>query len=190
MVNIAPVLAKNYSQYTFYLTEFTTGPAWSESLIGGINLEPTASTALYISVTLGAAIIGALIQAFGRDLWDLLPRSGPTFPILRGHWDAVWYVDKGTKESIYIKDTILLSQRGRSVTGTGNDSKGRGKYTLRGRFNSHGVVTLAYEYERAAMAGSMTLSVNPTSRMCSGRWHGYTEEETVVSGRVEWTKRP
>jgi hypothetical protein len=112
------------------------------------------SSTLYVIVTLGAAIIGAMIQAFGPSLWEMLPRSGPKFPFLKGEWDAIWYVDEGSKEKLYIKNTLKLTQRGRSVRGVGRDASGHGDYVLKGRFNSHGVVTMAYEYKDAAMAGS------------------------------------
>lgn len=145
----------------------------------------------YALVTIGAAVIGALIQAFGRDLWDMLPRSGPKYPLFNGCWDAVWMItgDDGSERE-YIHDTVDLKQRGRSVSGKGRDSRGRGDYVLHGRFNSHGIVTLAYEYERAAMAGSVTLKADPVPNSATGRWHGYTQEDEVVSGRVVWTKKP
>jgi hypothetical protein len=91
---------------------------------------------------------------FWPKFWEMLPRSGPKFPFLKGEWDAIWYVDEGSKEKLYIKNTLKLTQRGRSVRGVGRDASGHGDYVLKGRFNSHGVVTMAYEYKDAAMAGS------------------------------------
>lgn len=143
-----------------------------------------------VAAPIVAAVAAALITTFGRDLWDVLPRTGARYPELEGRWLATWYIDRKGEEQVYIEDVVEVArQRGRSVRGVGRDSRARGDYVLSGRFNSHGVVNLTYEYPRAGMAGSLLLEVPPVPRHCHGRWQGYTEEDEVISGRLEWVKQ-
>jgi hypothetical protein len=142
--------------------------------------------------TLGGSVLGAVA---GESVKDLLARrqvgSGNT-PDLRGSWDATWYDDSSGSEMEYVRDSVEITrQRGVRIEGRG-DVAVLGRYALIGRFNSHGVVTLTYDFREKvnAIVGVLLLQVSPDLRGARGHWRGISRSGSVVGGRVEWIKKP
>lgn len=135
------------------------------------------------------AILGALLQSYGKELFEALNVSSLKIPSLTGEWEATWYVTEGDEERIYVADIIDLNHRsGIHFKGLGYDE--RGNYKILGIFNSHGIITFSYDsgLTQYALVGGGILLPNATFNELSGYWHGYVQEEKIVGGRVIWKK--
>ena len=134
-----------------------------------------------------AAILGAVLQAYGKELLDILNISKLKIPSLTGEWEATWYVTENNEERIYTTDIIELTHRGGIYfKGLGYDE--RGNYKILGMFNSHRIITFSYDSGLTlyALVGGGVLLPNATFNELSGYWHGYVQEEKIVGGRVIW----
>lgn len=134
-----------------------------------------------------AAILGAVLQAYGKDLLEILNISRIKIPSLVGEWEATWYVTENNEERIYTTDIVEMTKsRGVHFKGIGYDE--RGNYKITGIFNSHGIITFSYDSGLTlyALVGGGILLPNPTFTELSGYWHGYVQEEKIIGGRVVW----
>ena len=160
-----------------------------------IAQSPNAAIAIAAAASIVGAVLGAVLggiaQEYVRD-WISARRIHKTpLPNLKGTWKATWYIEKNGSEEVYVEDQVRIeTQRGIRIIGTG-DEPTLGSYTLQGNFNSHGVITLTYDFRNRTIGvvGGLVLKVNATVDQCDGRWHGYTREDKLKSGRVEWKRQ-
>lgn len=134
-----------------------------------------------------AAILGAVLQAYGKELLEALNIARIKTPSLIGEWEATWYVTENNEERIYTTDIVEITKsRGVCLKGIGYDE--RANYKIDGVFNSHGIITFSYDSGLTlyALVGGGILIPNATFTELSGYWHGYVQEEKILGGRVNW----
>ena len=147
-------------------------------------MDPAIEAAL---VGVAGTIGGAAIPLIGQPLLEVLRLGRVSMVNLTGKWNASWYVDEAGIEKLYAADCIeITSHRGVRFSGRGTDL--RSGYVIRGRVNSHGIVTFSYDSQERnyALVGGGVLLPDAMATQLKGRWHGYVREEKLVSGRVVW----
>jgi hypothetical protein len=135
----------------------------------------------------GGTLAGAALTVFSEPLLDVLRLGRMSMVDVSGKWDATWYVEEAGKEKLYASDCIEINNhRGVRFKGKGLDL--RSGYIIRGRINSHGIVTFSYDsQERSfALVGGGVLLLNAKATELTGVWHGYVQEGKLVGGRVVW----
>jgi hypothetical protein len=140
--------------------------------------------------TIGAGVLGAVASETVKD-WLAVRQIGKgAAPNVRGPWKATWYNDGPSSDNPYVEDIVRIeTQRGVRIEGYG-DVPELGRYTLVGRFNSHGVLTLTYDFREQvnAVVGVVLLRVTPDLKAARGHWHGIARNGDDVGGRVEWSR--
>lgn len=116
--------------------------------------------------TISGVALGAAAKEVVKDCFERRRVGRANTPNVCGTWKAEWFDDSGGADKIYTEDTVQIeTQRGVRIEGHGNEPT-LGRYTLAGQFNSHGVVTLTYDFREKANAivGVVLLQVTPDLR--------------------------
>jgi len=138
-----------------------------------------------IAITLAGAVAKALLP----NLIDSISLRNTNIKKLKGQWQAIWYATENDREEKYIEDRVEIKKiKGYNIIGVGEDVKG--SYKLKGKFALAGLITLTYEYDNKSnfLVGVLILRVDAMMNKCEGYWHGYTKENKISGGRVEWLK--
>ena len=142
-----------------------------------------------LAALLGVAgtVAGAALTAFGQPLMEIVSLGRVSMLDLSGKWDATWYVDESGSEKLYASDCVEI-ERHRGVRFKGKGIDLRTGYVIRGRINSHAIVTFSYDsQERSfALVGGGILLPDAKGEELTGLWHGYVQEGKLVCGRVVW----
>ena len=111
-------------------------------------------------------------------------------PKLAGRWNSAWYLSKGRRETLYGKDPVELVDlpAGRVVGAAHNERVGA--YHLEGTVGKSRIVTLTYTHDdpRSALAGGLSMGLDPEGKLMSGYWFGYLRGEKKSGGRVIWRR--
>ncbi len=144
--------------------------------------------------TVAGGILGALAQPVASAWLETRKTPNLDLPDIVKKWNATWYVDHAdgqyTEEQEYTTEPIRINkQRGAFFEGVAHSKIDQGvTYQIRGRFNSHGIVTFSYDAGTFgnALVGGGILKANATYTEYEGRWHGFVREGVLASGHVVW----
>lgn len=141
-----------------------------------------------IVVPIIAAVAGAAAQHFiPRFAQQRSATRAGLDKLVNTTWDAKWYMHG--RDEPYVVDRVRLRELKRGKLRGIGDGPG-GEYPVELAAEDHGVLRGTYEasgQSKYDMIGSIVLRRDVGNSRMEGQWCGFSSENTIVAGRVEWS---